>query len=321
MEATRPASRILAMLELLQDRPGMSGPALARELGVTTRTIRRYVVTLQDMGIPVEPTAGRIGGYWLRPGYRMPPLMFSADEAIGLAVALLTSRVGTMDELPEPVAGALGKIERTLPTELAARIKTIREGFRMARNPWPESTVFPQPEVLAQLIQASLTHNRCWIRYGSSRDDHTSRDIDPYGVLFVDGRWYVHGWCHLRKDTRTFRVDRVRRIDTLPETFEPPADFDLERAILGSLNLTRSGGEFELEVGAPIDIVRWYVPPSMALIEAIDARTTRVHGTTDNPGWLASRIAEMPYPVTVTKLEALREAMREIGTRMLAAAG
>ncbi|MDQ3655667.1 MAG: HTH domain-containing protein, partial [Chloroflexota bacterium] len=91
MEATKPASRILAMLELLQDRPGMSGPDLAEALGVTTRTIRRYVATLQDMGIPVEPNAGRIGGYWLRPGYRMPPLMFSAEEAIGLAVALLTT--------------------------------------------------------------------------------------------------------------------------------------------------------------------------------------------------------------------------------------
>jgi predicted DNA-binding transcriptional regulator YafY len=321
MEATRPASRILALLELLQDRPGMSGPELASALRVTTRTIRRYVVTLQDMGIPVEPNPGRVGGYWLRPGYRMPPLMFSADEAIGLAVALLTSRVGSQDDLPEPVAGALGKIERTLPTELAARIKTIREGFRMARNPWPESTVFPQPEVLAQLIQASLTHNRCWIRYGSSRDDHTSRDIDPYGVLFVDGRWYVHGWCHLRKDRRTFRVDRVRRIDTLPETFEPPVDFDLEQAILGSLVLTRGGGTFELQVAAPIEAVRWYVPPSMAQIEAIDEQTTRVHGTTDNPAWLASRIAEMPFPVTVTKLDSLREAMREIGARMLAAAG
>ena len=121
MEATRPASRILAMLELLQDRPGMSGPDLAGSLGVTTRTIRRYVTTLQDMGIPVEPTAGRIGGYWLRPGYRMPPLMFSAEEAIGLAVALLTTRVSNSSELPGPVASALGKIERDQVEDYARR--------------------------------------------------------------------------------------------------------------------------------------------------------------------------------------------------------
>ena len=70
IDADRPASRILAMLELLQDRPGMTGPNLAEALGVTTRTIRRYVVTLQEMGIPVEPAAGRTGGYWLRPGFR-----------------------------------------------------------------------------------------------------------------------------------------------------------------------------------------------------------------------------------------------------------
>ena len=154
MEATRPASRILAMLELLQDRPGMSGPQLADSLGVTTRTIRRYVTTLQDMGIPVEPTAGRIGGYWLRPGYRMPPLMFSSEEAIGLAVTLLTARVSGEEQLPVPVANALAKIERSLPQDLAKRIATIRDGFRMARDPWPDEGAFPNPEILAIVIQA-----------------------------------------------------------------------------------------------------------------------------------------------------------------------
>ena len=247
--------------------------------------------------------------------------MFSADEAIGLAVALLTSRLGGSDDLPEPVAGALAKIERSLPVELAERIRLIREGFRMAQSPYPLSSVFPQPEVLARLIQAALTHNRCWIRYGSSRDDHTSRDIDPYGVLFVDGRWYVHGWCHLRKATRTFRIDRVRRADVLPEQFQPPEDFDLEMAVLSSLNLSRGGGSFELEVSAPPDAVRWFIPPSTAMVEPIDARTTRVHGTTENPHWLAARIAEMPFPVRVTQLESLREAMRDIAARLTAAAG
>ena len=117
MDATKPASRVLAMLELLQDRPGISGPALADELGVTTRTIRRYVVTLQEMGIPVEPMAGRTGGYWLRPGFRMPPLMFSPEEAIGLSIALLASRPSASAELPKPVTQALTKIERVLPND------------------------------------------------------------------------------------------------------------------------------------------------------------------------------------------------------------
>ncbi|MBA2468433.1 MAG: YafY family transcriptional regulator [Chloroflexia bacterium] len=320
MEATKPASRILAMLELLQDRPGMSGPDLASALGVTTRTIRRYVATLQDMGIPVEPNAGRIGGYWLRPGYRMPPLMFSAEEAIGLALALLTTRVSNAHELPAPVASAIKKIVRSMPLELSQRVETIRDGFQMARNPWPETSSFPQPEVLAQLIQASLAHQRCWIRYGSWEGNQTSRDIDPYGVLFLDGRWYVHGWCHLRQDARTFRIDRVRRMDIMPQVFDPPPDIDIEDAVLRSIAMTRTGGEFELLIDAPLDRVRAYLPPPIAILEAVDEQRTRAYGTTDNPAWLASRIGGLPFDVTVVRLEALKTAMRTIGERMIAAA-
>jgi len=320
MEATKPASRILAMLELLQDRPGMTGPDLAEALGVTTRTIRRYVATLQDMGIPVEPNAGRIGGYWLRPGYRMPPLMFSAEEAIGLAVALLTTRVSNASDLPAPVASALAKIERSMPQDLANRISTIRDGFQMARNPWPETGVFPKPEVLAELIQASLAHQRCWIRYGSWEGNQTSRDIDPYGVLFLDGRWYVHGWCHLRQDARTFRIDRIRRMDIMPQTFEPPG-IDIEDAVMRSIAMTRTGGEFELAIEASVDRVRAYLPPPLAILEPLDEARTKAYGTTDNPLWLASRIGGLPFAVTVVRLDSLKAAMREIGQRMIAAAG
>jgi predicted DNA-binding transcriptional regulator YafY len=321
MDATRPASRILAMLELLQDRPGMSGPDLAEALGVTTRTIRRYVATLQDMGIPVEPTAGRIGGYWLRPGYRMPPLMFSAEEAIGLAVALLTTRVSNDSELPAPVASALAKIERSMPQDLTARIRTIRDGFQMTGNPWPQIDTFPQPEILAMLIQASLGHQRCWIRYGSSEGNQTSRDIDPYGVLFHGGRWYVHGWCHLRKDSRTFRIDRIRRMDIMPASFDPPEAFDIEDAVLRSIAMTRTGGEYELIVEAPLAETREFLMPPIAILESIGPARTRAYGTTDNPYWLASRIGAMPFDVKVVGPEVLKAAMRKTGERMIAAAG
>jgi predicted DNA-binding transcriptional regulator YafY len=320
MEATRPASRILAMLELLQDRPGMSGPDLAGALGVTTRTIRRYVATLQDMGIPVEPNAGRIGGYWLRPGYRMPPLMFSAEEAIGLAVALLSTRVSNEADLPEPVANALAKIERSMPRDLAGRIETIRNGFKMAQNPWSDTAVFPKPEILAEVIQASLAHQRCWIRYGSWEGNQTSRDIDPYGVLFLDGRWYVHGWCHLRKDARTFRIDRIRRMDIMPQVFEPPPGIDIEDAVMRSIASSRSGGEFELVIEAPVERVRSYLPPPIAILEPVGDGKTRAYGTTENPAWLASRVGALPFGVTVTQGNGLKTAMREIGQRMIAAA-
>ena len=317
LDATRPTSRVLAMLELLQDRPGITGPALANELGVTTRTIRRYVVTLQDMGIPVEPAAGRTGGYWLRPGFRMPPLMFSAEEAIGLAVALLNTRTSNSATLPTPVANALGKIERVLPRELADQIATIRDGFRMAENPWPESDAFPDPMVLATLIQGAMTHQRCWIRYGRADGDQTAREVEPYGVLAHYGRWYMHGWCHLRKGPRTFRVDRVRRIDLLPHRFDPPIGFDIEEAVTRSLALTRSGWTVEIVVDAAVDDVAHFVMPPTALLEARPDGRTRLYCTTDNLDWFAWRISELPYPMRIVEPAELRTKLNALGERLL----
>jgi predicted DNA-binding transcriptional regulator YafY len=319
-DATRPTSRILAMLELLQDRPGMSGPALATELGVTTRTIRRYVVTLQDMGIPVEPAAGRTGGYWLRPGFRLPPLMFSADEAIGLSVALLGTRTSSTDELPMPVTRALAKIERVLPKELANQIATIRDGFTVAEMGWPTRDAFPDPSVLAKVTQAAMSHQRCWMRYGRPDGDQTAREIDPYGVLLFSGLWYVHGWCHLRKGTRTFRVDRIRRIDVLPRQFDPPDGFDVQDAVLRSIANAWTRWQIEIEVAAPVEEVRAWIPPTVVVLESVDADRTRMIGGTENLDWFATRLGELPFPMTIRRPAELGPKMREIGERMLAMA-
>src|SRR5690606_2874133 len=88
----QPTSRVLTVLELLQARPGISGAELAERLEVDRRTVRRYITTLQDLGVPVEGTRGRHGGYRLRPGYKLPPLMLTDDEALAVNLGLLLSR-------------------------------------------------------------------------------------------------------------------------------------------------------------------------------------------------------------------------------------
>jgi predicted DNA-binding transcriptional regulator YafY len=316
MDASRPASRLLAMLELLQDRPGITGPRLAEELGVSGRTVRRYVTTLQDMGIPVEPTAGRLGGYWLRPGFRLPPLMFSAEEAIGLAVALLATRPTADAEVPPSVTSALGKIERVLPKELADRVATVRDGISLPESSNDTYFSFPNPNVLAMLAQATLTRQRCWIRYSRPDGDESAREIDPYGVGALYGRWYVHAWCHLRNDRRTFRVDRIRRIDVLPATFEPPEGIDVIAAIEESLAMARSEWKVEIVVEAPLDIVRDHVPRQFAVLEPIDADRTRLRASTSNLDWYAWRISSLPFPMTVIEPQELRETFRNAAERL-----
>lgn len=318
---SRPASRILTVLEMLQDHPGITGPQIASELGVSGRTVRRYITTLQDMGVPVEPTTGRHGGYALRPGFRLPPMMFNADEALGLAIALLMSRPTRDAELPRGVESALAKIERVLPPELSRRIHSLREGVSLPVNDHLGPPSFPDPHVLATLAQACLARQRCWMRYSRPDGDESAREVDPYGIGAFFGRWYLHGWCHLRNDRRTFRIDRIRRVDIVPETFEAPKEMDVIAAIEESLALSWTTWRIEIEVEAPASDVREYLPRSFAIVEGIGNGRSRIRASSNALEWFVLRIAELPFPMTIIEPLELRGAFRRSAARMLEIAG
>jgi len=125
---------VLALLELLQTYGRMSGPARSRRLGVGERTVRRYMILLADLGIPVEAGRGRHGGYRLRPGYKLPPLMCSEDEALALVLGLLVVRQSGLAGTPADVGGALGKVERVMPDALRARSRRTRGGCAHRRG-------------------------------------------------------------------------------------------------------------------------------------------------------------------------------------------
>ena len=101
-----PTTRVLTILELLQGRPGLSGAEIARELEVNRRTVRRYITMLQDLGIPIEATHGPYGGYRLRPGFKLPPLMLSDDEALAVTLSLIAAQRQGMRVDPTTTAGA-----------------------------------------------------------------------------------------------------------------------------------------------------------------------------------------------------------------------
>lgn len=320
LDTTRPASRILAMLELLQESPGITGPDLAERLDVTPRTVRRYMVTLQDMGIPVESNVGRSGGYALAKGFRLPPLMFSADEALGLAMALLATEASGYEQLPDPVARALAKIERVLPTELSERVKTVRSEVAFLRaDSWRDPS-FPEPMVLATLAQARLARQRVWFRYGRPTGDESAREVDPYGIGNVSGRWYLHGYCHLRQATRTFRVDRIRRVDVLPASFEMPDGLDVISAIEQSLAMSWQEWQIEIIVHAPIDHVADAIPRQMAVLEELPDDRTRLKASTSNLQWFGSRILFMPYVMEIISPPELREVASDHAARLQAIA-
>ena len=193
-------------MELLQSRSTMTGADLARRLEVNIRTVRRYVEILQDLGIPVVAERGRHGAYRLRPGFKMPPLVFSDDEALALTLGLLAvRRLGLIIAAPA-VEGALAKVNRVLPATLAERVQAVQEVLvlhvgRPNASP-PGATLFAFSTAVEQ-------HRQVHIHYVSGRGEETERIVDPYGVVYHAGVWYTAGYCHLRQEPRTFRLDRV----------------------------------------------------------------------------------------------------------------
>src|SRR5688572_27793164 len=159
----QPTTRLLTVLELLQARPYLSGAELARRLEVDGRTVRRYVMMLQDMGIPVEATHGRHGGYQLRPGYKLPPLLFTEEEALAITLGLLAARRLGLTATAPATEGALAKIERVLPVAVGARIRALEEtiGFtQRAFQPAPADS-----DILLTLGSATQYQRRVWLRY------------------------------------------------------------------------------------------------------------------------------------------------------------
>jgi predicted DNA-binding transcriptional regulator YafY len=205
-----PTTRVLTVLELLQSHARLSGADLAERLEVDPRTVRRYVGTLKELGVPVASEPGRYGGYRLLPGYKLPPMMFTEDEALAVVLGLLVSqRVGFAQAAPA-VEGALSKINRVLPDRLRARVRAVQGALTF--TPTPEPGRLPNPAAFLTLASAADAGQRVWIRYRGAVDE-TERAIEPYGVVHHRGRWYVVGWCHLRQDIRMFRLDRVLALE------------------------------------------------------------------------------------------------------------
>jgi predicted DNA-binding transcriptional regulator YafY len=225
-----PATRLLTLLDLLQTRPGITALQLAERLEVNTRSVRRYVTMLQDLGMPVESTRGRYGGYRLGPGFKLPPLMFSNDEAVAVTLGLLAAKgLGLSDILPA-VEGALTRVERVLPVAIREQVQAVQEAVRI-------DLIASQrlPSALDQVLllsKAAYQGQRVYLQYLNSAGVESERFFDCYGLLYRAGTWYAVGYCHLREDTRIFRLDRVRALRLDAEHFQVPRDFNcLEYAV------------------------------------------------------------------------------------------
>jgi len=311
-----PTARALLALELVQGSPGITAVRLADKLGVSERAARRYVGILREAGIPIDSVRGPYGGYRVGRGLRLPPLMFSATEALGLVMAVLDGHHDAGDPT-DPVGSALGKIVRALPEPVAAQAEAVRR----ATAPAPDrAAVRPDPATTTTLVQACSNRRRVRVDYRSEAGSEWVVEVDPWAVVVRHGRWYLLCRTHPKGARRAYRVDRVRGVEVLDDTFSPPADLDPVAMLEENL---AAGWEYDVEivVDAPVEVVGRCVPRTLGRLEPLDAETSRLVGSTSNPWWYAEQLAAVPASYRIVGGPELREAARAVGRRMLAAAG
>lgn len=253
-----PSMRVLTVLELLQARETVTGPELARRLDVSPRTVQRYVARLQDLGIPVESRRGVGGAYRLKPGFRLPPLMFGDDEALALALGLRALRHLGLGAFAPASEGAAAKLERVLPAAVRAHLRDALEAVQLDPPQW---TVETDPASLMDLAAAVRGHRVVAFDYRSHAGDHTRREVEPYGLVHLDGRWYVVGRCRQRAAVRVFRLDRVSAVTVQPTGFERPEGFDARAHLHASLPFAQSRHQIRVWLNRPIHEVRPLVTP------------------------------------------------------------
>jgi predicted DNA-binding transcriptional regulator YafY len=249
---------VLTVLELLQSRPFISGPQLAAVLEVEVRTVRRYISILQDIGIPIEANIGRHGGYRLRPGFKLPPLMFTEEEATALVLGLLGTSWLELGLPSGTIEATLAKISRVLPFKTRERLKAISSHLFFSA-PGPHTR--PDVEMLITISQAIGQQQRLLLEYRSYQDQLTRRKVEPYGVVAWKAHWYLVGYCCLRHDYRTFRLDRIQQLEVLTESFKRVEGFDY-RAFMLERPDSASSFHIKVEFQAPLFTVQQKIPAS-----------------------------------------------------------
>lgn len=300
----RPAAKVLTALELLQARR-MTGADLARRLEVDRRTARRYVDTLREMGIPVRAERGRYGAYYLGRGYKMPPLMFTDEEALGLSLGLLAARQLGLSGVVPAVEGALAKVVRVMPEETRGRLRALEHAVSLPVMP-PAAP--PDAWVVSELAGAADQRRRVRLRYRSVSREETVRAVDPYALLQREGRWYLFGHDHLRKDARLFRLDRMLEAEVLEEGFERPAELDAPDAALRTLAGAHGKWPVEVLLETDMEHAREQVPPMLASLAEAEGGVL-MRGTAESLGGMARFLAGLFCPFVVKGPPELREAL------------
>ncbi|MFE6869364.1 helix-turn-helix transcriptional regulator [Kitasatospora sp. NPDC057692] len=311
-----PVSRALALLELLQARPGLTGAELAARLEVDVRTVRRYAARLAELGIPVRAERGRYGGYRLMPGFRLPPLMLTGDEAASVVLGLLAGRRSGLSVGEQAGESALAKIQRVLPPQLREQVAAVEQTLGLTAA--PAAGPGPATAALFTLAEAARRRNRVRLDYRDREGAASERDFDPYGLVFHSGRWYTTGLDHRSGEQRTFRLDRIRAVEPVGTGFEPPVGVDPVQRVLESLASVPWTHEVEVVLTTTLAEARHRIPPVAGTLTATDDGRVLFRARAERLDGMAVMLAGLGWPFSVRGPAALRDEVRALAARLTA---
>jgi predicted DNA-binding transcriptional regulator YafY len=325
---TGSTARVLALLEILQAGGTRTVADLAGRLGVDERTVRRYVDQLVDLDVPVHSVRGRYGGYRLAPGYRMPPLMLTDEEALAVLLGLVAGRrVGLVTTSVAGMESAAAKVRRVLPEALGRRLDALLATADFTTSARP--VVTPETGVLLMLAEAARDRRPVALRYTSWQVRRSERTLHPYGIVAHSGRWYVTGADSASGEVRTFRLDRIESATALSGSFEVPAGFDPAERVLSGLAEVPYLHEVSLRVRGTVEEVRARLPAGIAAVEELPDRDpatagdewVRVRLRAQRLEWVPAVLAWLDLPFIIEHPDDLRDHVRALARRLTIGAG
>ena len=308
--------RLLRLLSLLQMHRDWTGTELADRLGVTTRTVRRDVERLRELGYPVHAAMGPIGGYRLGAGAELPPLLLDDDEAVAVAVGLHSAATGSVAGIEEASLRALTKVEQVLPGRLRHRVDALERSMVALphRGPSVDAAVLT---VVSAAIRAAES-----LRFDYVRHDGTEsrRSVEPYRLVSWGRIWYLVGWDTERGDWRTFRADRVTlRTPNGPRfTHREPPDGDLAVYLKRTMGHEMWPCRSRLKVHAPAADIEGRV---QGIVSPIDGETCRLELASDSYDMVVFVLAMLDVPFEVESPPELAERLRTLSSRFAEAVG
>lgn len=310
--------RVLQLLGLLQSRRTWTGEELAERLGVTTRSVRRDIERLRELGYPVQASKGQGGGYQLGAGAALPPLLLDPDEAVAMAVCLRLAAGGSVAGVGESALRALSKLDQVMPARLRSQVSAVHDAtVTLGPNP----SVSPvEPEVLMVLARACRDREHVTTDYTDIRGNHTQRRLEPYQLVTTGRRWYLMAYDRDREDWRSLRLDRMSEVAARGTTFTSRKAPDAAEYVGRSISSSPYRYIARVRYHAPKEVVAQKFPPAAATVEADGPDACIVTAGADDPERMVLYFATVGHEFEVIEPPEVVAAVGAVATRLQAAA-